>query len=166
MKQICPQCNRLFVLYGDPDVMKLTLHEIKLFEINATSESPISTQWPPLYNGHFFGGQSTHWLLFKPLQRPLFSVPKVAVVKRFNCSCLLEQGALDWLLLEPHSRPQSSSFLLGFWAHGLETRGSPLVRYKLSRVAIRTRMARTHGLSTLLLKGKWSNEGWEQRKNG
>ena len=30
------QCNRLFVLYGDPEVMKLALHEIKILAINAT----------------------------------------------------------------------------------------------------------------------------------
>ena len=30
------QCNRLFVLYGDPEVTKLALHEIKILEINAT----------------------------------------------------------------------------------------------------------------------------------
>ena len=66
------------------------------------------THWllfKPFYKGHFFGGQVIHWLLFKPLynghffwrtcltltlvktslQRPLSSVPKVAVVKRLNC---------------------------------------------------------------------------------
>ena len=34
----------------------------------------------------FFGGQSTHSLLFQPLYNGhFFSVPKVAVVERFNC---------------------------------------------------------------------------------
>ena len=36
LNKFVTQCNRLFVLYGDPDVMKLTLHEIKILEINAT----------------------------------------------------------------------------------------------------------------------------------
>ena len=30
------QCHRLFVLFGDPEVMKLALHEIKILAINAT----------------------------------------------------------------------------------------------------------------------------------
>ena len=39
-------------------------------EIACTVKRPlmvISPQQPPLYNGHFFGGQSIHSLLFQPL---------------------------------------------------------------------------------------------------
>ena len=54
----------------------------------ATVKPPLM---PPLYKGHFFGGQSIHSLLFQPLYtghlstKPLSSTPKVAVVERVNC---------------------------------------------------------------------------------
>ena len=56
----------------------------------------------PLYNGHFFipaDKKSIHWLLWlstaTSLQQPLSSVPKVAIVDRFNC-IFLQLFQFEW----------------------------------------------------------------------
>ena len=54
-------------------------------KIKSTVESPLKAT--SLQQSLFFGGQSIHRLLFKPLYNFHFlSVPKVALVKGFNCT--------------------------------------------------------------------------------
>ena len=75
--------------------------EFALCEVTHTVELPpmaTSPKRPLLYNRYFFGKESICWLLFKclydghfstmatSLPRQLFSVAKVAVLERFNCS--------------------------------------------------------------------------------
>ena len=54
---------------------------------------------PPLYNNHFFWRTvHTFALVSTSLQWLLSSVPKVAIVERFNCDTLIKQGqSLDTL---------------------------------------------------------------------
>ena len=78
--------------------------DIALSEVTHTVELPLtatSLKRPPLYNRYFIGEESKYWLLFKSLYdghfstmatslpRQLFSVRKVAVLERFNCSLIL-----------------------------------------------------------------------------
>ena len=78
--------------------------DIALREVTHTVELPLtatSPKRPPLYNRYFFGEESIYWLLFKSLYDchfstmatslpwPLSSVPKVAVLERFNCCLIL-----------------------------------------------------------------------------
>ena len=78
--------------------------DIALCEVTHTVELPLtatSPKRPPLYNRYFFGEESIYCLLFKSLYDGHFStmatslpwrlssVPKVAVLERFNCSLIL-----------------------------------------------------------------------------
>lgn len=78
--------------------------DIALCEVTHTVELPLTATSPKrllLYNRYFFGEESMYWLLFKSLYDGHFStmatslpwqlssVPKVAVLERFNCSLIL-----------------------------------------------------------------------------
>ena len=77
--------------YGGKNSQKFASHLPRAFSCTWMPETGHETERafiyrPPLYNGYFFW-QTVHacTLVSTSLQWPLSSVPKVAVVKRFNC---------------------------------------------------------------------------------
>ena len=99
--------------------------DIALCEVTHTVELPLtatSPKRPILYNRYFFGEESIYWLLFKSLYdghfstmatslpRQLFSVPKVAVLERFNCSLILGCIGTCW----GHTWPVDARVFLTF----------------------------------------------------
>ena len=108
------QCNRLFVLYGDPEVMKLALHEIKILEINATfissttlnvmcikeeKKTEVSSEW----NSYFLKPMDPQRFFFHKLSDQYIWEEKISFLPACWWDAYLEREGAKWKILLPCS---------------------------------------------------------------